>query len=251
MASQAQPTTAALPAEYWEQARQPLVSLAFLAPLLLTYEIGVFWMGGNDPEAIRNGADSWLRTGLQSLGLGHPVLLPGLVVAGLLLWHRLGNYSWRLPFEALAGMLAESLLFAFLLVVVGQMTDFVFQNLGPTTLALRSEPVSQAITFVGAGIYGEVLFRLCLLPVCFYLFRLTGTSNAWACVLAVLSSSLTFSLAHYIGPAADEMKLFSFTFRTLAGIFFATLFFVRGFGVTVGCHAAYDLLVGVLLSVRA
>jgi hypothetical protein len=32
-------------------------------------------------------------------------------------------------------------------------------------------------------------------------------------------------------------------------MFFATLFFVRGFGITAGCHALYDVMVGVLLFV--
>ena len=32
------------------------------------------------------------------------------------------------------------------------------------------------------------------------------------------------------------------------GLFFAVLFVLRGFGITVGSHAAYDVLVGVLLS---
>jgi hypothetical protein len=34
----------------------------------------------------------------------------------------------------------------------------------------------------------------------------------------------------------------------LAGLFFAGLFVLRGFGITVGTHAAYDLLVGLLLT---
>jgi membrane protease YdiL (CAAX protease family) len=62
-----------------------------------------------------------------------------------------------------------------------------------------------------------------------------------------LVTSLMFSLAHYVGPTAETMVLFTFTFRALAGVFFAALFVTRGFGITVGCHAAYDLLVGVLM----
>ena len=65
--------------------------------------------------------------------------------------------------------------------------------------------------------------------------------------MALLATSLLFSAAHYVGPAADTFSLFSFTFRLLAGLFFAVLFVIRGFGVTAGCHAAYDVLVGVLL----
>ena len=236
--------------EYWLDSRRPLAALVFLAPLLLIYEVGVLWLGGPDPGAIRNGADCWIRYGFEQIGLDQAWLPPALIVSGLLLWHRYAGDTWRISGETLVGMLAESLLFAFFLVVIGQMTDFVFQSLGSPTLSVGPSAAARAITFVGAGIYEELLFRLCLLPACFGLFRLTGTSTNWAAVLAVLTTSLTFSMAHYVGPAADEMRLFSFTFRTLAGAFFATLFCLRGFGITVGCHAAYDLLVGVLLAAR-
>lgn len=239
-----------VPSEYWTESRRPLAALVFLAPLLLIYEIGVLWYGGPHSEAIRNGADCWIRCGFEQVGLDHAWLPPALIISGLLLWHRYVGDAWTISGETLVGMFAESLLFAFFLVMIGQMTDFVFQSLGSPTLSVPNSAAARAITFVGAGIYEELLFRLCLLPACFGLFRLTGTSNGWAAVLAVLTTSLTFSMAHYIGPAADEMRLFSFTFRTLAGAFFATLFCVRGFGITVGCHAAYDLLVGVLLAAR-
>ena len=33
-------------------------------------------------------------------------------------------------------------------------------------------------------------------------------------------------------------------FRWLAGVYFAWVFVVRGFGVAVGTHTAYDILVG-------
>jgi hypothetical protein len=44
----------------------------------------------------------------------------------------------------------------------------------------------------------------------------------------------------------DSFELYSFTFRTMAGLFFALLFIVRGFGIAAGTHAAYDMLVGLL-----
>src|SRR3990170_3082495 len=43
---------------YWRESQRPLVSLAFVLPLLVVYEGGVLWLG---PAAMRNGADVWLR----------------------------------------------------------------------------------------------------------------------------------------------------------------------------------------------
>jgi membrane protease YdiL (CAAX protease family) len=241
---------------YWSQTHAPLVSLAFLAPLLIVYEIGVLWVGERGDVYVRNGADHWMRSWLETIGLGQLFLLPGLVVAVLLAWHIAGKYEWRISFDTLAGMFAESLLFAMLLVAAGQIQELVFREYLPPVARLMQQngtevivqtPLAQLVGFIGAGIYEEVLFRLILLQICYGVFRFLRATPRWAIVLAVLSTSLAFSCAHYIGPSADIFTLFSFTFRAVAGLFFATLFAVRGFGITVGCHAAYDVIVGFLL----
>jgi len=189
-----------------------------------------------------------LRTGLHHLGVAPAGLLPVILVAGLLGWHFAGRFPHRVRLDALPGMLAESVLFAFVLIAGAQLGDVVFRSLSLPTASI-SEPsrTAAAITFVGAGIYEEVLFRLGLLPACYALCRLSRISVRWSAVLAVLTTSLTFSLAHHVGPFAEEFHLFPFVFRTAAGVFFAVLFLYRGFGITVGCHAAYDLLAGLVL----
>ncbi len=256
--------------EYWSQARQPLACLVFLLPLLAVYEAGVIWLGGSNPSAVRNGADYWMRGWLYQVGLDYAFLLPLLVTGGLLAWHVWGRYPWRISFDTLVGMFAESLLFAFCLVLLGQLQDLVFQrwlapdatldgtavSMGTAAIAspmlaiMNQDTVARLVSFVGAGVYEEVMFRLCLLPACYGVFRVALT-NKWSAVLAVLTTSLLFALAHYVGVSGDEFSLFSFTFRALAGFFFAALFMIRGFGITVGCHAAYDVLVGILLAAQA
>ncbi len=240
------PATTSSPA-YWYQARQPLACLVFLTPLLIVYEIGVLALGGDNPDILRNGADFWMRGWLADVGLKKAWLLPGLVVAGLLLWQWCGQFRWRFSPDTLIGMLAESLLFAFFLVVVGQTCDLVFHKLDVTLSMTAGDFSARAVTYIGAGVYEEFLFRLCLLPAVYGVFRLGQLKPKAAVLMAVLSTSLMFSLAHYIGPG-EPFSLFTFVFRTLAGLFFAGLFVLRGFGVTVGCHATYDLLVGILLA---
>ena len=102
---------------YWREARQPLVCLVFLAPLLLIYEWGVLSMGGSQPELLRNGADYWMRSWLSQLGFTQTFLLPALIVITLLLWHIFCKHPWKISGETLVGMFAESLLFAFCLIV--------------------------------------------------------------------------------------------------------------------------------------
>lgn len=233
---------------YWSEARQPLVCLVFLAPLLLIYELGVLSMGGSQPELIRNGADYWMRSWLSQMGFTHTFLLPALIVGTLLLWHIVLKHPWKFSGETLLGMFAESLLFAFCLIVLGQVQDLAFQQLPqPVTMFIERESASRVVSFVGAGVYEEVMFRLLLLPLCYLIFRGMLLEVRWSAVMAIITTSLIFSLAHYIGASGDQFSVFSFTFRTVAGLFFAGLFFLRGFGITVGAHATYDIIVGVML----
>lgn len=248
-----------LPAPYWKQTREPLACLLFLAPLLLVYEAGVLWFGGDQPLAVRNGADYWLRSGLASVGV-RAFLLPGLIIGGLLIWHRCGQYPWRISRETLVGMFAESLILAVCLLFVAQLQDMAFQCWFPSDISIHEDSPGERpllaipadfggrmISYVGAGVYEEVLFRLLLLPATMVILqRLFQMRPGWSACLAVFFTSLAFSVAHYIGGAGEVFSLFSFTFRMTAGCFFATVFLCRGFGITVGCHAVYDLMVGVL-----
>jgi hypothetical protein len=238
-----------LPIDYWVMARQPLHCLIFLAPLLVIYEAGVIVLANGDSSALRNGADYWMRGWLASIGFRQALILPCLVVGAMLVWQIAGRYSWQVKGTTIVGMIAESLLFAVFLMVMGQLHDLLFDQLSIDRTASmgHSSSANRVVAFIGAGVYEEVMFRLCLLPIGYAVFRVFNFPPKWAAGMAVFTTSMIFAFAHYIGPGADHFSMFSFTFRAIAGIFFAGLFFVRGFGITVGSHAAYDLLVGVLL----
>lgn len=239
--------------DYWSLARQPLHCLLFLLPLLAAYEIGAVALAAGD--SARNGADYWLRLGLNLAGFKHPWLLPLVVVGLLAAWQVVGGYRWKASPATLCGMLAESSLFGGCLVLLGQLQDLAFRTqFGQLADAPRSAvPLSQSgtlplvISYLGAGVYEETLFRLCLIPATYAVLRVLQVPRRPAMFLSVLATSVLFSLAHYAGPAADQFTWFSFVFRASAGVFFAVLFVVRGFGVTVGSHAAYDLIVGILI----
>ena len=265
-------TSVELPARpepaYWALSRGPLASLAFIAPLLVLYELGVVWLG---PQAVRNGADVWLRGLLDVLGFGQYYLLPGLTVGLLLVWHHLSGDRWRLPTRVFGGMWLESMALALCLVMVARAQSALLPAVGipvpaewsGASVAAAGKPIVQAtsgstpavadaawalqarlIAFLGAGIYEEVLFRLLLLPLVIMTLARLGASHGQSVLWAVVATSLIFSAAHYIGPQGDAWQAYSFAFRTLAGGFFAVLFVYRGFGITAGAHAGYDILVG-------
>lgn len=244
--------TSARSFDYWNDARKPLSCLLFLLPWIAVYEVGILMLADSDPDRIRNGADYWMRSILSAAGLGQILLLPVLVVAIMLTWHLIRKHSWKVRLETQAGMLAESVLLAIALLAVGQLHQLIFLNLQPAEtdsrlLTLSTGSLTRAVSYVGAGVYEEVMFRLLLVPLAFFVFRLFEFPRKWAAVMAAISTAFVFALAHHVGPAADAFNLFTFTFRAAAGTFFAAVFFLRGFGITVGCHAAYDLLVGVFL----
>ncbi|MDB5392102.1 MAG: amino terminal protease self-immunity [Planctomycetaceae bacterium] len=243
--------------DYWTAARSPLCCLIFLIPLLAAYEVGIIWLGGTNPEFLRNGADYWMRVWLEQQGSPLPWLLPFLVVATLLSWQVAGKFPYTCRLETLVGMAAESLLFACVLLLLAQGQEWLFRTyFGPVDLAITNRALAypslaRIVSFLGAGIYEEVLFRLLAIPVAQVAFRVLLVPPRYTLSASILATSLLFSLAHYLGPAADTFSTYSFLFRSLAGVFFALLFVIRGFGITVGAHAGYDLLVGVLLKSAA
>ena len=236
--------------DYWRQSRRPLVGLAFTLPPLLLYEAGMLFSG---PTAARNGADLWLRSTLDAMGLTGYFLLPLLTIFVLLAWHHTTRDRWSVPKAVLIGMLFESALLGLILLFVahlqGALASIRFGIAGhaphATPLAPRAD-LGHMIGFLGAGIYEEVLFRLLLLPLLFAAIGLMGASAMSRRYGAVLLASLVFSVAHYVGPYGDSFAWFSFGFRFLAGGFFSVLFVVRGFGIAAGAHALYDIFASVL-----
>ncbi len=116
--------------EYWSETRRPFTCLLFLAPLLIAYEVGVLWLGDGSDELLRNGADVWMRSWLYSAGVHQSFVLPIVVMALLLLWNFYGHMNWKVRAETLGGMLAESLIFAFVLVAAGQASKVVCEHAG-------------------------------------------------------------------------------------------------------------------------
>jgi len=227
------------PDSYWSISRTPLTSLVFTLPLVLAYEGGVLLLGRGSP---RNGADVWLRTLLDSLGFGQYFLLPALTLVGLLAWHHVEHDRWRCSLGVLVAMAGECVLWAAALIGIARLQD----RFWPLAAGVGEGVLARLVAFCGAGLYEEVLFRLLLLPALAWLLARLGAGPVAAPFWAVVISSLLFSLAHYVGPLGDVFDPFSFTFRFLAGVFFALLFTARGFGIAAGSHAVYDILVGLV-----
>jgi len=215
---------------------------------MIIYEGGVLAFGGDDPNTLRNGADAWMRWGLERYGLGQMWAAP-LFVVTILIIRTAVNWTDR-PTEPLAvsfGMMIESLLFAVGLWAIAHNFEPLLRSWDVPTanVGFHTPAAEQVITYVGAGIYEEVLFRLGLFTVLCFLLRLVLIPKLIAIPLAGIVAALIFAAAHHVGQNGEEVVAAKFLFRTLAGLYFTALFVTRGFGVAVGAHAGYDILVGV------
>ena len=242
--------------DYQKESIRPLVSLIFLAPMLIAYESGMLLLG---PATMRNGADVWLRQSLQWMGFGQYFLLPVITCTILLAWHHLLREPWKINLAALPRMLFESVALAVFLLILAHLqgriaSEWSLQilpatpNIEPQVPPSFSRTWARLIPYFGAGIYEELLFRLMLLSGILGLVRWIGGSQRQSLVCAVVISSTLFAASHYqafVGYG-DVFQWYSFLFRLLAGLFFSVLFLRRGFGITAATHAIYDILVVVL-----
>jgi membrane protease YdiL (CAAX protease family) len=113
--------------------------------------------------------------------------------------------------------------------------------------------LADIVTGIGAGIYEELIFRLILMCILMVLLQdIIGMTHANAIVLSVLISAALFSAHHHVVfvngrlTSASAFNWTEFSFRTMAGVYFAVLFAIRGFGITAGTHAFYDIIATVI-----
>jgi hypothetical protein len=245
-----------LPSGYLPATRHPWPCLLFVLPLLIAYEAGVVLLGGPHPETIRNGADHWLRCGLDVVGLQF-FWLPPLVLSLVFVawaWTKRKDRPGDLV-GVLSGMVLESVTFALGLWALSRVLGPLLVQAGvelnlpvevPKEAANTSEPaLRQMITYLGAGIYEEAIFRLALFSVVVGAMRLIDLPRSMAVALAAMSSAVLFSAAHHVGPYGQEYSNYLFVFRLVAGLYFALLYQFRGFGVAVGTHACYNVMVSI------
>ena len=225
-----------------------LTSLILVLPLLIFYGVGVLF----SQEAM-NGADFLTQSLLLLLGpRGYLVFQGGLVLAFLALVLGLRR---RQDFELnqFVPVVLESGIYA---LTMGTLIIFVMVDLlgidprlatgGMDSLAGRTV-FDRLVMAVGAGVHEELVFRLILLNGLIVFGRKVLDLRPWMAVgMAFVVSSLMFAGAHHLGPLGEPLRLGVFTYRAMAGLFFAGLFHYRSFAIAVYTHAIYDAYVFLL-----
>lgn len=268
------------PGSYLASTSQPLYALLFLLPLIAVYELGTILVNTQQiAETVsqrRVVAFVWLEWLAELVGFkqGLAWMFPGFVVVLILLcWHLSSRYSWRIKAGWLGWMALECAvlsvpLFALSAVMnrASDTQDAMTSNETTMRIVSRMSPLqaggsvpigttqntgypANLVTSIGAGIYEELVFRLICMGLLLLLLedvlKLKGPAPT---IVAVLLSAGLFAAHHYVGIANGAMYWLepfgtqSFLFRSAAGIYFAVIFRYRGYGVTAGAHAAYNII---------
>jgi Type II CAAX prenyl endopeptidase Rce1-like len=254
---------------YLERTTRPLYAIVFLLPFIVFYEIGTFLINTDvlNQSQVRVVAFVWLQHLLQYLGTSDRIawIAPPLVVIVVLIGLQVASRKpWYFCFGDYTPMVLECTLLAVPLIVLSlffnsPVTVAPEEGVSQTALsvvhALAASPqaghslLADVVTGVGAGIYEELVFRLILICVLMVIFQdLIGLNHHNAIVLSVLISAALFSAHHHIVLVDGQLgrtapfNWTEFGFRTVAGVYFAALFAIRGFGITAGTHAFYDIL---------
>jgi len=226
---------------YWRFSRSAYYSVVSALPLLVVYEILVI-MTQSRYWGIRNAADMWIRTFLMAFDLRaqHLTFVMIGIAFALIPVAKTRSYGVKLKANFFLLMLAEA--FTYSLVLGGVLQSILrLSGLaagGPGNGALQNFALS-----LGAGLFEEIIFRVLLLNLLFFLLNYIFKNKVTTAVISVLAASFLFSLSHYIGSMADSWELYSFMFRWIAGMIFTVLYFMRGFAITAYTHALYDIWV--------
>jgi hypothetical protein len=220
--------------------RDFLGHLILTAPLFLTYHLGLLV----SPRAA-NGADPFTRTMGSLAGLsrlGYLAIMLILIFAYSTWVKRLARHK-KFDARRFPLVLLESAAYA---LVMGPLAGLLLSKLhllGGALVAMG--PVDRVIASAGAGFYEELIFRVAGIALIVWLLglRKKKLSTRPTMIIAVVLSSLVFSVAHYLGPGADSFGLASFSFRFVLGCMLAAIYLLRGFATAAYAHFFYDIYV--------
>jgi membrane protease YdiL (CAAX protease family) len=236
-------------------------ALFFLLPLIIFYEVGTILINTDllRESQVRVVAFAWLQEALQYIGMGGRMAwaAPPLVVVLILLGLQLASRkSWEFKTLDAGPMVLECITLATPLIVLGLFINTSSLRQAAAQYAGGKTLLADIVTGIGAGIYEELVFRLVLICLLMLLLQdVLGLERKGSLVASVLVSSVLFSAHHHVVfvsgrfAVAAPFEITEFAFRSTAGVYFAALFAIRGFGITAGTHAFYDIIAVVINSI--
>ena len=230
---------------YFNRSQFPLQCLVFISPLLVIYQIGALL----HPWSIEQQTPQHVLAFVLMLrffsyfgAIGNYMPL-GAVVAILLCWHLARKDKWDFPPKLYGAMALESITWAIPVFVISLALQHNLAAADEGGGNVRGLPwQSEAVISIGAGVYEELLFRLVTITTLnLFLVDIAKMKLQQAIPIIILVSAVLFALYHGLGD--NLLMLPRFFFLMAFGVYTAGIFIFRGFGIVVGCHAMYDLIV--------
>lgn len=229
---------------YFSTTHTLLYSYLISLPLLLLYEMLIFISQPDTEQVVRISVDVWIKTLFSYLGqdvLSITLILVAL--AGIVILYRERNRLSSIKLIYFLGMLAEAVIYAFLLALLISTTVAKLVQMLPASPVETLSLLQQFALSLGAGIYEELFFRVILVSALLYIFKLLFAKQNTAFAFSIVLAAIIFSLVHFVGVMGDPFTLGSFLFRFLFGIALNVIYIWRGFGMAAWTHATYDLMV--------
>jgi hypothetical protein len=237
---------------YAARSADPLHILLFVLPLVAFYEATLFL---TDLSGVRDtvAAHEIINRFFRVFG-DFALYLPGIALLAVLVIMKVARGdAWRVRWKTIPLMAFESVVWAIpLLVIAALLSGPAAVQAGGVGTDLATAPVLTRIALsIGAGLYEELLFRLLMVSAgAFVLRSVLRVEPTWAAGLAIAIAAMAFTFYHQVdGPTAAVIARRLVYF--VAGCFLGLIFVLRGFGIVVGAHVAYDLFVLVLLPADA
>lgn len=256
---------------YLERTSRPIYAIAFLLVFIVLYEIGTVALSTEtlSQSQVRVVSFVWLQNLLEGIGFGGKMtwVAPPMVVIILLLAFQISSKkSWRVELMDTWPMHIECMLMAVPLIVLslfinststaGDANQMAAISAQANETATTHSLLADVVTGIGAGIYEELVFRLVLIVLLMMLFQnVLKLAHRPSIILSVCISAVLFSAHHHVNfidgqfDMTEPFTYSAFIFRAMAGIYFAVLFAVRGFGITAGTHAWHNIIATVINSV--
>jgi len=227
---------------YFSYSKNILVSIIFIIPFLIIYEIICFLYFRGMTYQIRNSADIIIRRFFDFFGTFSESAYALTLFASILLIFFIKKKDLskiKVRFKYLFFMLFEGFLLGLLLL-------FLLNDISITSfrdIVYQDNLLLNLYLCIGAGIWEEILFRFFLFSFIYKFFSKDQKNNMFLYFyISVFLSSLLFSMFHYIGNSVEVFHLHTFIIRFIAGIYLALLYYFRGFGITAMTHISYDFI---------
>ncbi|MFQ5770542.1 MAG: type II CAAX prenyl endopeptidase Rce1 family protein [bacterium] len=229
--------------DYWQLSRHPVLNVLFVTPLWVLYEFLAYRLNHGWVGSIRTGTDFLIKKCFSDVGLnaGLAVFIPVILICSFIVFQVKIIRKLQRKTLLFAFMFCESLSYALIFgIMVGGVTKFFLTQ---ESVGFNYSRISALVINIGSGVYEEFFFRFLFITGFVALFKKYFHVNRYIIYTSVIVlSSLLFAFFHYLNYFNEPLRWDSFYFRFFAGVAFAILFLMRGYGITAYTHSLYNIL---------